>query len=322
MTNELNNLPPGIYTGQPFAEYRQIKAMNASTLLWGLQSMAHLKAAIDGKMDKDSAALTMGRAFHVRTLEPDLYASRVAIKGTCAAILKSGKREGLACGAGGQYRVGDQWFCGTHGNGGDDLTGLEPITQAEADDIEAMRASVVAHPIINQIRRRGGFETTVVGEVAGVRCKCRFDKLITGNRPVVIDLKKTRLGHASKDKVQRTIGEYNYHIRAAMYLDVLASAGGPVQPPFLLVFVEDTFPFAVSVCRITEEWLRIGRIEYRRLLREYSAAMKSDTWPAYLDEQGNVDVFDAYPPTYLEKRYETEIAPEPVTAAIAAGELV
>lgn len=306
-----------IITDQPFAEYRDIDAMNASTLLWGLHSMAHLKAAIDGKLSKDSAALTMGRAFHVRTLEPELYASRVAIAQPCAAILKSGERKGVACCGASKYRVGEQWFCGTHGNGGDDMTGVEVIQPCEAEAIEAMRASVIAHPIINQIRRRGGFETTVIGELMGVKCKIRFDKLVTGNRPVIIDLKKTRQGFASKQKVQKSIADYSYHIRAAFYLDVLASAGGPIDPPFLLVWVEEEFPYAVSVSRIDEEWIRIGRLEYRRLLNQLVSCRKSGVWPGYLDEQGNVDVFDSYPPEWLVKRYSHEMEPSaPVTEQI------
>jgi hypothetical protein len=301
-----------IIAGQPFEEYRKVEAMNATTLLWGLHSMSHLKAAIDGKLDNESPALTFGRAFHVRVLEPELYASRVAVSGSCAAILKSGANKGNACGAAGKYRVGSEWYCGTHGNGGDDLSGLDVISQGEHEAIEAMRASVIAHPIINQIRRRGGFETTAIGEVAGVKCKARFDKLIVGNRPVILDLKKTTQGHAAKDQVQRTIEKYHYHIRAALYLDVLAAAGGPTNPPFILVFVEDSFPYAVSVCRINEQWLRIGHIEYRRLLREYSACLKSGHWPGYLDEQGNVDVWESYPPPWLEKRYEHQMEPAAV----------
>lgn len=308
----------GIYPGQRFEDYRAIEAMNASTLLWGRYSLAHLRAAIDGKMDRDSKALTMGRAFHVRVLEPELYRERVAIVGPCDATLKSGDRKGLACGKAGSVRMGQLSYCGTHApEDHDDLDGMEVITQEESDNIEGMRASLMAHPIISQIRRRGGFETTVIGEVEGVMCKVRFDKLILDDRSIVIDLKKCRLGHARIGNIEKAIYEYGYYFRAAMYLDVLAAAGGPTDVPFLLAFCEEAEPWAVNVVNVADpnaknddghSWLDIGRAEYRKLLAAYRKASESGAWPAYTDEDGNIDVRTSYPPAWVSKRHGDDIA--------------
>lgn len=302
----LANTPPGIWPGVPFADYCTIPAMNATTLLHGRNSMAHLKAAIDGKLeDEDTKALNMGRAFHCRVLEPDLFSSRYAVAKPCCAILASGKRKGEPCGNAGLHGDGDEWYCGQHANDDAPVSGKDRISEDEFQRIEAMRASVMAHPIIKQIRRRGGFETTAIGDVEGVLCKARFDKLITDGpgRPVIIDLKKCRVGYGSRDRIDRAIFDYAYYFRAALYLDVLKAAGGPADVPFVLVFVEDEYPYAVNVTQVSDEWIEIGRVEYTRLLAELTECQKSGVWPGYRDEDGNVDIWPSRPPAWLKKKY-------------------
>lgn len=314
-------MTPGIHQNTKFSDYRAIQAVNMSTLLYGRLSLAHLRAALDGKMQKDSAALTMGRAFHVRILEPDEYEKRVVVAEPCTAILKSGDRKGMACGAAGKRRVGGAWFCDKHSEAGDDLSAFDVIQPDEAQAIEGMRASVMRHPIVQQIRRRGGFETTVVAELDGVLCKVRFDKLVLEGRPVAIDLKKCRLGYAKPSRVAKAIDDYGYAVRAAFYQDVLAAAGGPKDIPFLHVFVEDAEPYAVSVVDIsaaTDEdvsWLDVGRAEYRRLLRMLKEAQASGKWPAYTDEFGNEDVAASFPPAYVVSRHQSAAADSSVTPA-------
>lgn len=310
-------MTPGIHQNTKFSDYRAIQAVNMSTLLFGRLSLAHLRAALDGKMQKDSAALTMGRAFHVRILEPDEYENRVVVAQPCVAILKSGDRKGMACEKSGAVRLSNQWFCGQHAPEiADDLSAFDVIQPDEAQAIEGMRASVMRHPIIQQIRRRGGFETTVVAEIDGVLCKVRFDKLVLEGRPVAIDLKKCRLGYAKPSRVAKAIDDYGYAVRAAFYQDVLAAAGGPADIPFLHVFVEDAEPYAVSVVDIsaaTDEdvsWLDVGRAEYRRLLRMLREAQASGKWPAYVDSDGNEDITPSFPPQYVVDRHQSATAME------------
>jgi hypothetical protein len=87
-TIDLANPQPGIYPGVSFAYYVKIPAMNFSTLAWAGDSMAHLRAAIDGVLVReDSDDMEWGRALHCRLLEPERYPEAVLIRGTCAAVL-------------------------------------------------------------------------------------------------------------------------------------------------------------------------------------------------------------------------------------------
>jgi len=293
----------GIHPGVPFDEYKKIDAVNASILLWGRCSAAHMKAAIDGLIEHDSPDLAFGRAFHARTLEPDVFAERFIASGPCSEQLKSGPRKGEPCGNGGAVMRDGQWLCGVHGKGIEPLSPpIEIITPDEAARIDGMNTSVRAHPIISQIRRRGGFETTVLGEIDNVVCKVRFDKLIIEGRPVALDLKKCRLGHAIPHKIHRSVFDYGYHVRAAFYQDVLQSAGGPKDVPYILVYVEEQPPYAVSCVELDDEWREIGRLEYRRLLGVYRHGVATGEWPAYTDEDGKVDVWQSHPPQWVVDR--------------------
>lgn len=298
---------PGIHPNIPFADYCKLPAMNAGTLLWGQCSMAHVKAAIDGKIQIDSPDLAFGRAFHCRVLEPEEYGTRYMVSGECEAVIASGDRKGDVCGSPGKYLKDGQWVCGAHGKGGH-KPAVEVVTREDHERIEGMFASLKAHPIINHLRRRGGAETTVIGELDGVLCKVRFDKLITDEPVVAIDLKKCQLGAASRSKVQKSIVNWSYHARAAFYLDVLEAAGGPAAKDavYVLAFVEEEYPFAVSVPRLIEgdnEWLDIGRADYRRLLAAYKACMASGVWPGYTDDAGMIDVWTSHPPAWLVDRH-------------------
>jgi exodeoxyribonuclease VIII len=282
----LTALAPGIYYDIPFDEYCKIPALNISTLDWGKYSAEHLKAALDGKLTKDSQAMNFGRAVHARLLEPDVYATTFSVSPGCQEPLKSGKRKGEPCGCSAVYHVeGGKWLCGKHA-----WEGMEPapnvLTQEEAERVEAMAHKIKSHKVVRLLRQRGGFEATVIWETEGILCKGRLDKLVPRNdklAPVIVDLKKCRLGYARKDKFQKEIDAYNYAAKAAWYCDAVTNLTND-PPTFVWIAIEEDYPHGILALGATRKDILVGRSQYRELLSKYLVGKNSGEWQGYSNE--------------------------------------
>lgn len=278
---EVATKEPGIYYDVPFPEYLDWPHISRSTLEWGQRSMAHLKAAMDGKMSKESNALEFGRAYHARLLEPKVYREQFVVRGDCGAIMKSGNRKGESCGAPGRVCSDGVWYCGTHGDVSEaDDDKRESVNTRDSEEIEKMAAKVYAHPVVRMIHQEGGFETSLVWDCVGTRIKSRLDKYIPAGKwpATIVDLKKCR--DASENAMERAINNYGYHRQAAMYLDAVESLTGE-KADFILVCQEDTPPYAVAVYQVDEASIDIGRSEYRNVLAQMEQCQQSGEWPGY-----------------------------------------
>jgi hypothetical protein len=269
--------------------------MNCSTLDWGIASMAHLKAAIDGRLVReDTDALVYGRAFHLRMLEPERYSQIVRVKGPCESVVKSGPRKGECCGAAGRGMADGHWLCGVHG--GDDaglLDGFEYITTADAATIERACEAVKSRKIDALRRAPGQFEVAVIGDLFGVPCKAKLDKWIP-NPATIVDLKKVAAPKSPREvkigaeKFARCIDTYGYGMRAAFYCDLVQSVVGTLPRWYWLV-VEDGEPFTPAVYRASDDTLAAGRNEYSRLLTDYQMCMESGVWSGPADDPVELD---------------------------------
>lgn len=288
----------GIIYGADFDEYKSWPHMNASTLLWGKVSMQHLQAAIAGKLSKESTALTFGRALHCRLLEPEQYEFRFSIAEPCCATLKTGPNKGKPCNANGIARSGNGWLCGKHRM--EEAIEEECITRCEAAQIEAIAESLKNHAVVKLLRQHGGCEASAVWEREGVTCKARFDKLILkGNcPPAIVDVKKVRAGYGTQDRFRRHIFDYDYHVRAAMYVNAIEAIEG-IRPLFIWVVVEDSCPHAVGVYKCDDITLQAGRVEFLNLLNAYKTCMETQEWPGY-----TTDIEDCGLPEWETRKWE------------------
>ena len=284
MSIATSSLASGIHYDIPFTDYQAMPGLNISRLEWADCSAEHLKAALDGLIEKDSQAMALGRAIHSRLLEPAVYRERFSIASPCEARLQSGQRKGDRCGNTAIYRYDGQWLCGTHCKGQDPVEDV--LSEAEAETVEAIYEKVCGHKVIRLLRQRGGYEATAVWEMEGELCKGRLDKLIPRNEklpPVIVDLKKCRLGHAKLSEFQKAIVNYSYDMKAAWYVDgVTALTNDP--PLFVWIAVEEEYPYGINVVQADKETLLVGRIRYRELLGKYLRAKASGIWEGYTTE--------------------------------------
>jgi hypothetical protein len=226
---------------------------------WGAVSPKHMHAAFEGRLkSEDTRSKKLGRAIHAMVLEPDTFHQRHIVSGRCCGVIKSGEREGQQCGSPGLVFDGTGWFCGTHGRWRTDATGGKTvISDSEWMRCEGVKAALKEH-IANKVLARKGFcEQSIVWEYRGLRMKCRLDKSADGARPVILDLKKCRVGYGTTEECERAVLTYDYHVSAAMYCKAKEFHTGK-QPEFIWVFVEDDEPFDIQVIPASPEVLAIG----------------------------------------------------------------
>lgn len=275
-------------------EYRPIKRMNASVLEWGMESMAHCKAAYDGELAVKTTALAFGTAGHVRLLEPHLYAEMYAVRGKCEDVTEKKK----PCANYGRARFDGHWFCGTH-----EPTmppdAVDVTSEDEAETIEKLAAKVKAHPAVALLRQSGGCEMAILwtDTITGIECKGKLDKWMpecflpgdTKPVPTVLDLKYLRAVDARS--ISNAVEEYGWGRRAAMYREGVKVLTGLVAD-YILVCIEKTPPYSVVVKMLGDETLRGGAWEFRNLLNTWAGCVKTGIYPGYAMDISSIEAPD------------------------------
>ncbi|HBK3300244.1 TPA: PD-(D/E)XK nuclease-like domain-containing protein [Citrobacter koseri] len=162
---------------------------------------------------------------------------------------------------------------------------------------DALQADTDASWLLNHPERKSEVSYFGFDEETGIEVRVRPDIEIRPLPPqdsICADLKTVSLGYVPQDRLKarlhREIIERGYHISAAMYCD---TAG---LDTFAWIFVNKDLGYHwVAVVWAPVEMLELGRLEYRRLLRQINEATYTDNWPApitgkYVDELNDYDI--------------------------------
>lgn len=140
-------------------------------------------------------------------------------------------------------------------------SGLVCLDADTFDMVIAMRDSIMAHPTARDLLWSPGIsESSIFGELEGVRVKCRPDRMVEG-RHVLVDVKKT----ANMDEFVKSIVNFRYHVQAAFYSDIYEQLTGHT-PRFVFVAVGERRSIGrhpVRVFELSPAWMDAGREEYR-----------------------------------------------------------
>ncbi len=282
----------GLHRDIPFEQYQRIKLPNSSAIGWGRVSMKHMKACVDGTLeDNDTKDRKFGRAVHCILLEPDRLEERFVVSLPCQAKLQSGNRKGERCGGSSKMQAVDGgWYCGVHNKGMEEAPlpdGTEIVTVEEDLRLHQMRDALRSHLVMKVLTRPGWSELSVVWDRLGVRLKGRIDRFADGPVPLIIDVKKTRVGYCGMKEVEQSISGFEWHRQAALYHSAIDSLVG-VKPEFLWLFVEDGPPFDLNVVPIDDESLAIGLTEADEVLRRWVHACETNNFPGYIADVANL----------------------------------
>ena len=222
------------------AEYRAQRGYSKSDLDYIHQSPALLEWARNAP-SVGSEEVDLGTHVHCATLEPDVFAGtyRKAPAGGRTAADRS-RVEAFA------------EHCKTSGK-----ICLDADTY---DMVIAMRDSVLAHPTARDLLTGDGIsESSIFGELEGVRVKCRPDRLIR-ERNILVDVKKT----ASIHDFRKSAINFRYRVQHAFYSDIYEQWTG-VRPRFIFVVVgqkREIGRHPVRVWELDEVDVEAGRREY------------------------------------------------------------
>lgn len=297
----------GVYTDVPFEEYVKWVAVNSGVVKCGI-TPKHFHAAMHGDIESDDTAdRKLGRAIHCILLEPETFESRFSISRTCSALLKTGERKGMPCGASGSVVDDDgNWFCGKHKpDESDAVDAGEVITQSEYDRCLAIRDALKSHPAMTLLRRKGWSECSVVWDYAGLKMKGRLDRFCPHGKPTIIDVKKCRVGKGTREECEKAILNYGYHIQAAGYVRGIEKLLG-VTPDFYWLFVEDNKPFDVQIRKAKAEDIAIGWHAMSSSVNAYVSAVRDNNLYGYvrpLDDGTLPDSHEGGLPLWYTKRF-------------------
>lgn len=143
---------------------------------------------------------------------------------------------------------------------------------------DAVLSDPVAAPLLDAPR-----EVSWKKNLHGRPCAGRADILGDG---YVADLKTTAC--AEPDTFRRYALKMAYHGQLAFYRDALLAGRGRA----LLIAVETTLPYAVTVLELTERCLLEGAKQNRLWLERLAACEEADHWPGYVQSAIELDVVE------------------------------
>ena len=270
----------GVYDGLSNAQYHGGPGDSKSGLDLIHRSPLHYKAARDaresGEEREETAAQRIGTALHALILEPEVFAANYVVAPKVDRRTKDGKATWEA------FQAANE--------------GKEYLTDAELDQLQAMDASVHAHPAASALLfgAEGVAERSAywIDEKTGLLCRCRPD--FWRHDGIVVDLKSTE--DAAQEAFSRSVANWRYYVQHPFYLDgcaeAIRQAKLKILPPaaFAFVVVEKKAPYAVAVYVLDPASVELGRLEYRHDLDRLAHARKTGIWPGYGDAVQTIGV--------------------------------
>ncbi|HID8400020.1 MULTISPECIES: PD-(D/E)XK nuclease-like domain-containing protein [Serratia] len=172
----------------------------------------------------------------------------------------------------------------------------QPITQAQMKHAKAIQRALFTHPAAGQLLQhpQRAVEVSYFGidEETGLELRVRPDlEIEAGGLRTGFDLKTVSMGNvkqsALRARLHREIIERDYHLSAGMYCDVAA------LDQFFWIFVnKDEHYHWVAIVEASADLLELGRLEYRKTLRDIKQAQDTGVWPEPITEEIVDDIND------------------------------
>lgn len=156
------------------------------------------------------------------------------------------------------------------------------LTAEQWDQLQGMRASVVAHPAANRLLTAvpGKAEVSFYWNDASTGELCRIRPDWLRDDDVIVDLKTCE--DASPDGFAKSVANWRYDVQDAFYCDGFRAVTGR-KARFVFIAVEKKPPYAVAVYTLDAESKELGRAQYRADLDKYAECIANDNWPGYGD---------------------------------------
>jgi len=253
--------PIGAHPYMTEAQYREINAINISSLKHMSRSPAHYRAALEHPREATAAQL-LGSMLHATVAEPQRTHYVVRPDG-----LSFASKEGKA------WRDSQ-----TH-----------PILGGDDDDaVQAMYRSLWRHErargmIVGATKECSVFE---LHKPTGLLLKARIDLFNfdrAKNEVSIADIKTT--DDASPGEFARSVRKWQYHRQAAYYMDLVKAHR------FFFIAIEKAAPYAVAIYELDDRTIEAGRQANERDLATLATCIRTDAWPAYSQVEVKLGIF-------------------------------
>ncbi|EMB3084257.1 PD-(D/E)XK nuclease-like domain-containing protein [Providencia rettgeri] len=162
---------------------------------------------------------------------------------------------------------------------------------------KAMQQAVFDHPeagkLVTHPNRAVEVSYYGIDDDTGLEVRVRPDLEIQydENLRVGFDLKSASLGRYKQDAItamiRKEIINRDYHVSAAMYCDIA------MLDQFFWIFVnKDENYHWVAIVEASPELLELGRLEYKKTLRDINNSMNTGVWPAPVTETLTINLTD------------------------------
>ncbi len=260
-------------TRETLEQYHRNPAIGSSMLKKILESPKRYKAEfIDKKIvRKETAALNFGSAIHLALLEPQIFLKRYAVEPDVRR----------------NTNVYKDWR--------DAVLASDPnaviVSQDDMDNLQGMIESVLEHPKVSAMLRKGVPEQSIYQEVqvenGVIAAKVRPDWLHENGD--IIDLKSCR--DAGFSEFRRQAYELDYHVSAAFYHHVVELEYGKKDGrEFWYVALEKTCPWDVAIYRANDLHLGRGEADWRKAVWLYNQCVATGKWPGKQEAAQDLDL--------------------------------
>jgi hypothetical protein len=211
-------------------------------------------------------AMNLGTLIHYRTLQPELFADKVADPYPEEA--PDGKKWLRHKGS-----DHERWWAEEVAA----RAGKVPCDKAMLETVDAVSKSIRKHPHFAALLGDGGtaeHSLFWIDSETGIECKCRLDWL----GQFALDLKTT--ARVTPAGYARQLVSMGYHRKLAHYTEgIRATLGEPI--PFVHVAAETEWPYRVAIYEIDDrdrDGIRLGVAQRRETLRTLADCLAKDDW--------------------------------------------
>ncbi len=249
-------------------------ALNNSGLKQGLKSSAHFAAywqrphSSISNIDEETTARRVGTLLHMAVLERELYDARVRV----------------------HPEFGDQRKKENKAAKLDWLKTLAPdhivVSTKEDDLVQAMAKSIWAHKVARALLTGGSAESTgyFTDPETGLQCRIRPD--FRNDKGAIVDLKTAM--DADPLTFNKVVTNMGYDVQGWFYSYGTSIIEQRVMPDFVIVAVEKTPPYAVSVHVLDPAMLQRARDGIKNVrrgaldtMRAIATSIAANHFPAY-----------------------------------------
>jgi hypothetical protein len=184
------------------------------------------------------------------------------------------------------------------------LAGKTVVTEEDLAAVTGMAGSLGRHPLVKAGILDGRVERSLIwkDEETGVWLKARPD-VIPNASGLVADLKTTT--SVRTEALERSLGDYGYHVQAALVGMGLKATLGVDMEEFALVWVEKADPWCVRVTTLTGADIERGAMQVRASLRIFARCLETGRWPGPGGDRQDAEYLAL--PAYAAKRIDTEL---------------